>query len=258
MLSISIRTTIQGMYKIAKQACILSTGLQNVAPPGTSLQSVQYLIEIAAQLEQTSADVEKLLQTISTHEPCDEELANKVLQLVKTVVLQDDELRKKYEMENKFRFVREHLQAIYQQLEEEIQVSTKQAEQRIKKNEIQDDEVPVYVYLYNVQGAILSSWQNLLTPKVFYEYSVNRPIYLEKSHIQTLLNSKKNKAEHAYIAVAIKTAYIIRSEVEVKDSLGNPLIKIKEGSLSFGNFLSLTYNDQEYILNNKRELIKKP
>ena len=62
----SIHAATHGMHEIARQAYILATGLQNAAPPGTSLQSVQYLLETAAQLEQTCSEIEKLLQTGST------------------------------------------------------------------------------------------------------------------------------------------------------------------------------------------------
>lgn len=62
MLITNIHAATHGMHQIAKQAYILATGLQNAAPPGTSLQSVHYLLETAAQLEQTCNAIEKLLQ----------------------------------------------------------------------------------------------------------------------------------------------------------------------------------------------------
>ena len=142
-------------------------------------------------------------------------------------------------------------------MEQTFQNKIQQIEQKAKGNELGEDEVVVYVYLYNARGLVLSSWQNLLMPKVFYEYSVNRPIYKDKSHIQALLQSKVNKAQHAYLTVAIKASHIIQPEAALKDNLGNPLIKIKEGSLSVGKLLCFTCNDQEYTLNAKNELVKK-
>ncbi|MCD6040132.1 MAG: hypothetical protein K0S27_1532 [Gammaproteobacteria bacterium] len=65
MLIASARAAIQGMHQIAKQAYVLATGLQNAAPPGTPLQSVQYLLETAAQLEKTCGEIEELLKTSS-------------------------------------------------------------------------------------------------------------------------------------------------------------------------------------------------
>lgn len=185
------------------------------------------------------------------------ELEAQVLQLVRAMVERDEELRKKYEMDNKFRFVRERLQAIFQQLEQELKVAIQKPDQQSKKNELLEDEIAVYVYLYNANGIVLSSWQNLLTPKVFYEYSVNRPIYIEKSHIEALLRSKSNKAQHAYLTVAIKAAHVIQSEAEIKDTLGSPVVKIREGSLSFDRLIGFTYNDQEYMLSDKEGLVRK-
>ncbi len=251
MLMTTITAVIQGMHEIAKQASILATGLQNAAPPGASLQSVQYLVEIAAHLEKTCHEMDELSQSGS------KELEEKLLQQVRTTVLQDEELRKTHQIADKFRFVRERLQAIHEQLEKEIQATTKHIEQQAKKSELQEDEMRVYVYLYNANGVVLSAWQNLLTPKVFYEYSVNRPIYTEESHIQMLLRSKTNKTQHAYLTVAVKTAHVIKSETGPKDSLGNSLVKIKEGSLSFEKFLRFTFNEQDYVLSVKGELVKK-
>ena len=52
------------------------------------------------------------------------------------------------------------------------------------------------------------NWQNMLTPRVFYEYSVNRPIYAEKKYVDSLLRAKGNKAHHAFLTVAIKKIHI--------------------------------------------------
>lgn len=192
-----------------------------------------------------------------SNEKNNRELAAQVLQLVRATMQRDEELREKYGMDNKFRFVRERLQSFFQQLEQELKITAEGSAQQIKKGELLEDEIAVYVYLYNVNGSVLSSWQSLITPNVFYEYSVNRPIYIEKSHIESLLRAKSNKAQHAYLTVAIKAAQIIRTETEMKDSLGNPLVKIREGSLSFDRLLGFTCNDQEYILSDKGGLIKK-
>lgn len=185
------------------------------------------------------------------------EYGEQVLQLVQAIVSQDEALRKTYGIDNKFRFIRERLQNLLQRLEQELHATMKkQIEEKVKKNVLSDDESLVYVYLFNAHGTVLSSWQNLLTPKVFYEYSVNRPIYMDRAHVHSLVQSKSNKAQHGFLTVAIKTVNVIQSE-GLKDSLGNPLIKIKEGSLLFEKLLGFTCNDEEYILNSKNELIKK-
>ena len=115
------------------------------------------------------------------------------------------------------------------------------------------DEVLIYVYLYNANGLVFRSWQNMLTPKVFYEYSVNRPIYSQKSEIESLLKSKKTLAQHAYLTIAVKASDIIKPS----DHPENPIIKVREGSLHFDKLVTFAHNGQDYTLNINGELIKK-
>jgi hypothetical protein len=49
------------MHALASQIYILATGLQNAAPPGTPGKSIQYLFDIATDLERLSQGVENLL-----------------------------------------------------------------------------------------------------------------------------------------------------------------------------------------------------
>ena len=52
-LAIKIKNTI---HDLATQVYIF-TGLQNAAPPGATGKSIQYLLETAAELEQTSLKI---------------------------------------------------------------------------------------------------------------------------------------------------------------------------------------------------------
>ena len=186
--------------------------------------------------------------------PIDDEKAKqcKLVELVREAVERDAVLRKKYKIGQKFRFVQDRLCTLLEQLEKSLPVMT-QREQ--VSAEIEADEVPVYVYLYNAQGTILRNWQTMLTPKVFYEYSVNRPIYAEKSDIEALLRSKSNKLHHAYLTVAVKSADIISRDS--KDTGGNRVIKVKEGVLYFKKLIAFTHNEQDYVLNAQGEFVKK-
>lgn len=49
------------IHALASQVYILATGLQNAAPPGTTGKSIQYLLEVATELERVSATIESLL-----------------------------------------------------------------------------------------------------------------------------------------------------------------------------------------------------
>ncbi len=181
-----------------------------------------------------------------------EEQQKKVVELVHLAIERDEALREKYQIGDKFRFVREKLKQLLQQLESDFHVAHKEEITRHKK--LQEGEVPVYVYLYNAKGVQLSTWVNLLTPKVFYEYSINRPIYTEKSHVEALLKNKTNIQQHAYLTVAMQPGDILPTTQN--DINGNPTVRVKENSLRFDRLISFSNNGQDYILNEEGEFEK--
>jgi hypothetical protein len=181
------------------------------------------------------------------------ESKHQLVELVQEAIRRDNALREQYQIGEKFRFVRDRLQALLEQLEKHVRVIVEEE----KSSELEADETLVYVYLYNSQGIMLQTWLNMLTPKLFYEYSVNRPIYHDKSYIDLLLRSKVNKTQHAFLTVAVKQNSLLRAEDASKDALGNPMVKIKEGALHFDKLVTFTHNGQEYTLSEERELIKK-
>lgn len=187
----------------------------------------------------------------------DREEKLKMIEIVRHAIQSDESLRAKYKMGDKFRFIRDRLNNLLKTLESSLPSEEKNASQ--KGSGLQEGEVIVYVYLYNSQGLQFRSWQNLMNPKVFYEYSVNRPIYAEKSHIEALLRTKINKAQHAYLSIAVQSGEILKSTDDqvTKDNIGNPVIKVKEGSLRINKVILFTHQDQNYTLNENGELISK-
>ncbi len=185
----------------------------------------------------------------------DQEKKLQLVKLVRDAIERDDALREKYQMGNKFRFIRERLHELLERLEKHAHLVVGE----VKKStfNLAEDEALVYVYLFNAQGASLKSWANMLTANVFYEYSVNRPIYAEKSHIDALLKSKSNKSQHAFLTVIIKRSDITKpiSENSLKDIVGSPLIKVKEGALRFDKLVTFTHSGHIYKVDENGELI---
>jgi intracellular multiplication protein IcmQ len=186
-----------------------------------------------------------------------EEQKEKLLQLVRACLDNDKELREKYQIGDKFRFIRERLTQLVAHVEEGL----KALEKETKKmgGPLSEDDMVVYVYLYNAQGLALTTWQKMLNPSVFYEYSVNRPIYTDKSHVEGFIRSRANKVQHGYLAVVIRKQDVLKGpEVDaLKDAIGNPVIKVKEGSLSFDKMLTFTHNGIDYTVKENGELEKK-
>jgi intracellular multiplication protein IcmQ len=186
----------------------------------------------------------------------DKEREKKLLELVRDALEQDKNLREKYKVGDKFRFIRDRLQALATRLEEQVMA----AEQKIKKAEKQSpDDRLVYVYLYNAQGMLFPTWQKMVTAAVLYEYSVNRPIYADKLLVETYIRSKASKAQHAYLTVAVKPLDILAAPgaETAKDALGSSLVKVREGSLLVNKLVLFTHNGHEYTLSETGVLTKK-
>ena len=181
----------------------------------------------------------------------------KFIQVIRDLVKQDNELREKYSVGEKFRFVKERLVGLLTHLEKNQSIA--KTEEMKKNVEITADDVVVFVYLFKSQGNLLKNWGSMLTSKVFYEHSVNRPIYTDKSQIEMLVRSKPNKLHHAYISVSVKRSDILTSPANVglKDVQGNPLIKVKEGSLLFNRMVAFTHNDTDYSVEESGDIVRK-
>lgn len=179
-----------------------------------------------------------------------------LLKLVKSAIEQDQALRSQFQIGDKFRFIRDRLQALLLRVEEGL--AEMQKEEKVFFSKLADDEVTIYIYLYNSHGMTLKTWLKMLNPTVYYEYSINRPIYMDKAHIEQFIRNKPNKLQHAYLEVAVKKASILPTRDELlQDPVGHPLIKVKEGALSADKLIAFVHNNIEYVLDEEEELIKR-
>src|SRR5262245_5867147 len=126
----------------------------------------------------------------------DKEIKEKLHKLVKDSLQMDKELRDKFHVGDKFRFIRDRLQALDTRLQEELNELAVEIEK--KSDKLAEDEILIYIYIFNAQGLMLQTWQKMLMPSVYYEYSVNRPIYQEKVNIQSFIRTRPNKAQHGF------------------------------------------------------------
>jgi len=181
----------------------------------------------------------------------EQEVKQKLMQLIRDAIAKDQALRDQYGIGDKFRFIREKLTSLLSYVEEEIKITALAAEKELV---ILPDELLVHVYLFNSQGISLASWRKMVHESVLYEYSINRPIYLEKSQVDALIRSRSNKLQHGYLSVIVKKSDVIDNKLS-KDAMGNALVKVKEGSLKRDKILTFTHGDNEYRVTQDGEFI---
>lgn len=177
-------------------------------------------------------------------------------EILQSAVAEDEALRQQFNMGDKFRFIRDQLLALQASVGAELALIHDDVNHTAPVV-VAEDEVVVYVYLFNAQGVLVPTWRKMVQASVLYEYSVNRPIYTDESDIQAVIRTKSNKQQHAYLAVAVKKENIYPlADGSLKDAMGNTLIKVKEGSLLFNRILAFKHNENEYRVNEMGELIK--
>lgn len=169
--------------------------------------------------------------------------------IVKELVASDEALRQKNQVGDKFRFIRERLQNLYQEVETSLENEASQTE---AEKPLSEDDRLVFVYLYNAQGILLPTWQKLLSAQTFYDHSVNRPIYGDEKEIQAFISTKPNPKQHGYLIFSVR-----REEVQLsgtKDTLGAYLMKVKEGVLKFSGLKGFVNHQRRYQVSSNGEM----
>ena len=85
------------------------------------------------------------------------EQKEKLLQLMLDAMRLDAELRETYQVGDKFRFIRDRLNALKTNLDEHLSELQKKIEKG--PDAPAEHEMLVYVYLFNAQGVLLQTWQ---------------------------------------------------------------------------------------------------
>jgi len=208
-----------------------------------------YLKELSEKLGQSIIRI-KRLTTIESNAQLLEELDN--------IVNLEKDLRQHCGIGSKFKVVREQLQNILQKYVKKIMQFQKAVKDSGKHIDIlAQDEMLVYVYLFNAQGATLKNWENLLLPQALIDHSVNRPIYSGQQQIEKMLRTKQNKTQHAYLIVAIRKNCALQTEENktLSDQYGFPLLRIKQGALEIDKIKKFVHNDHEYKVSDKGMLL---
>lgn len=183
------------------------------------------------------------------------DLKARLLKIVDDLAAEDKKLREELGIGDKFRFIRDRVGSLKTHMDEALASIQFETDEE-KGREVRDDEQVVYVYLFNAHGIDVQTWHKMLHPSVYYEYSINRPIYQEKDHIESFIRSKSDKTQHGYLTVAVQKNLISSQGGSYKDNLGHPLVKIREGSLKPERLLHFAHNGELYQLNENGGLKK--
>lgn len=180
----------------------------------------------------------------------------KIIDAFRQTLAKNQQRREKFRVGEKFNFVEEKLQNILHTLENTLDYHE---EEKVDlppwHRELEENERVVYIYLYNAQGKDAKVWQRLLSRKSMQDYSFSRPIYTKREYVEAILSQKDHTANHAFIAVVVKKNHIIESDI--KDNMGNPRIRLLEGSLDADNIIEFVHRKRAYYRDSRARLLLK-
>ena len=181
-----------------------------------------------------------------------QEEIEKMHSVLKNAVEQEKILREKYDIGVRFHVVKSQLQATLDDFEKNI-AEIEQKEQNLlsaknAKKVLSENEVLVYVYLFNAQGDKVKSWENLLLPSALQDHCINRPIYLSLNNVEEILRTRIPREQHAYIEISIQKGDILK---EINDeAYHHTLLRLKEGKLKVENIRRFYHRGINYNLIN--------
>ncbi|MCK4608483.1 MAG: Dot/Icm secretion system protein IcmQ [Gammaproteobacteria bacterium] len=201
-------------------------------------------------LQEIDNDVVKALSETKTLYKLEEKEAS-----VKLVALLDDLLSKEdWESSLLLKAAKKRIEAL---LEEAKQVATELNGTLIAttheptKFELKENQVKVYISLYQTEGASIKSWQNML--RSLGRYSMTRPVYEDEAHVREVVRSKPDALRHAYAVVAVEKTAIIDRERTPVDKFGHHLLTLKENTVKLSNIIEFVHaNSKRYVFQQDR------
>lgn len=104
----------------------------------------------------------------------------------------------------------------------------------------------VFVSLYSADGSNFQTWERIIAnlPRQI----ISRPIYVEEEHVRTVIKTKENKQNEAYVAIYINQSSIISlpPDKALNDKLGNPLLTLKDRTLDLENISRFVHLNHIY------------
>ncbi len=136
--------------------------------------------------------------------------------------------------------------------------SADNAEKTIRQSGVSQDQMVVFVSLYQAGGHNINLWEQML--KVLSSCSLGRPIYANEADVRAMIEQRPDLQKEAYVEVIVNQSALVelpQSKVP-KDGLGASLLVLKPNSINMDCVRMFTHaNQMQYhFLSGKLILIK--
>jgi hypothetical protein len=199
----------------------------------------KYLQHVSAMLKQYAEKIRQLRHSDAA--------VKRMYDLLKEIKAREEALRDATKIGVRFNVLRMQVEKALSEFEAElVNLQGDQTADEVDANKvIADDELAVYVYLFNGQGHNFDSWQPMMKPTSVAEYGVNRPAYLKLEHVEELLRAKMPREHHGFLEVIVKKTDVL-SVGTMHDKFHHPLARLKERALKPERILRFHVNRKDY------------
>lgn len=180
----------------------------------------------------------------------DKQKKREIYREIESLVKEEKELRKKYGIGDRYKAISSRLEALFKYVQEAVSLPKQEETLERAPPVLSKDQQYVFVHLFNNKGKILSRWEAMLSPRQLMEYSVNRPIYTEQKQVEAYIRSRPNDDEHAFLMMKVEQSDVLHGDESMYnyDSLGQPLLKLKERALKEEGLVYFFHKSTCYVL----------
>jgi len=180
----------------------------------------------------------------------DKEQKRELYRDVEDLVNEEKKLRKELGIGDRYKAISSQLESLMQFVTEAVSLPKQESISERASPALFEGQQYVFIHLFNAKGKILSRWEVMLSPRQLSEYSVNRPVYAEQRQVEAYIRSRPNDDEHAFLMMKIEKTDVLRGSnaADNYDSLGHPLLKLKEGALKEQGLVYFFHKGSCYIL----------
>lgn len=180
----------------------------------------------------------------------DKERKRELYRGVQNLVNEEKELRKQLGIGDRYKAISSRLEALLRYVHQSVSLSKQEATVERASPALSENQQYVFVHLFNTKGKLLSRWEAMLSPRLLMEYGVNRPIYAEQKQVEGYIRSRQDADEHAFLMMKIEQSDILPQDESSQnvDTLGQPLLKLKEGALKEQGLIYFFHKNACYIL----------
>lgn len=114
----------------------------------------------------------------------------------------------------------------------------------IQAAELGEDEVEVYISLFQSDGHNMEKWAVQL--RSLERYVVGRPVYQQADDIEKRIRLRNAAANEAYVIVNVKKMDIQSGPLQLKDQYGHVLLQLKDSALKRGKIIGFVHQGKRY------------